>query len=296
MSIKKAYIIAGPTASGKSDFAHLLAKKINGTIINCDSVQIYQGIENLSASPFAGRPISEEIDGIPYKLFSILPLSQQITVTDFMAMARREYNAAISAGRVPIFVGGTGYYINGLISGMVDIPDIEPEIRNRARMLVSRSIPEARKMLPNCTTLDPQRLARALEVFLQTGKTIQEWWAMQRNGAITPTPYKIFINPPIEVLRARIVARIPKMISGGAVDEVRNIIKNRLNPRRAIGATQLFALLHGDVTRKDAIDNWIIKTNQYAKRQRTWFNNQYNADLIINHIPTLEDLQKILGE
>ncbi len=116
MSVKTSYIITGPTASGKSGFAHALAQKIGGTIINCDSVQIYRGIENISASPFAGTAITDTIDDVPYRLFSILPLSQQISVADYINLAHREYDAAISAGRVPIFVGGTGYYINGLIN------------------------------------------------------------------------------------------------------------------------------------------------------------------------------------
>ena len=100
MNTKDAYIIAGPTASGKSDFAHKLAQAVHGAIINCDSVQIYRGIENISASPFANRPISDEIDGVPYKLFSILPLSEQISVADYIALARREYDAARANGFV----------------------------------------------------------------------------------------------------------------------------------------------------------------------------------------------------
>ena len=92
------YIITGPTASGKSEYAHKLAQDINGVIINCDSVQIYRGIENISASPFAGRELSDNIGGIPYRLFSILPLSAQISVANYLDMARREYEAALTAG------------------------------------------------------------------------------------------------------------------------------------------------------------------------------------------------------
>ena len=98
----KSYIITGPTASGKSEFAHRLARKIGGTIINCDSVQIYRGIENISASPFAEREISDNIDGVPYRLFSVLPLSEQISVSEYLDMARSEYENALSAGRTPI--------------------------------------------------------------------------------------------------------------------------------------------------------------------------------------------------
>ena len=137
MNNKKAYIITGPTASGKSGFAHALAVRIGGVIINCDSVQIYRNIENISASPFANRPITDEIDGVPYRLFSVLPLSEQISVAEYIKMAHQEYEAAIAMGRIPIFVGGTGYYINGIINGIAEIPEISHENRMRAREMVA---------------------------------------------------------------------------------------------------------------------------------------------------------------
>ena len=132
-----AYIITGPTASGKSDFAHRLAERIGGVIINCDSVQIYRGIENIAASPFAGRDITPDIDGISYRLFSILDLSEQISVADYLEMARREYQDATSHGRPAIFVGGTGYYINALVNGISPMPDIDANIRQQARNMVA---------------------------------------------------------------------------------------------------------------------------------------------------------------
>ena len=184
------YIITGPTASGKSEYAHNLARKIGGVIINCDSVQIYRGIENISASPFATRDLTDEIDGVPYRLFSILSLSAQISVADYLNLARREYDAAIASGRTPIFVGGTGYYINAILNGISPMPDISPENRARAREMVAADLDGARKMLPTeFTATDPQRVARAVEVFLQTGRHITEWQKLPRSGAITPTPY-----------------------------------------------------------------------------------------------------------
>ena len=143
---EKAYIIAGPTASGKSDFAHELARQTNGTVINCDSVQIYRGIESISASPFVGCDTFDEVDGVPYRLFSILPLSEQISVSEYLDMARREYDAAVASGRTPIFVGGTGYYINALIHGISPMPEIPDAARARARELVSTDIDAARRI------------------------------------------------------------------------------------------------------------------------------------------------------
>lgn len=278
------YIITGPTASGKSEYAHNLARKIGGVIINCDSVQIYRGIENISASPFATRDLTDEIDGVPYRLFSILPLSAQISVADYLNLARREYDAAIASGHTPIFVGGTGYYINAILNGISPMPDILPENRARAREMVATDLNGARKMLPTeFTATDPQRVARAVEVFLQTGRHITEWQKLPRSGAIVPMPHKILINPEMSELRPRISARIPKMLDGGALDEARAIISAKWDASRAIGAAQLCALLRGEISRDECINDWITKTNQYAKRQRTWFRTQFATDEIINH-------------
>lgn len=278
------YIITGPTASGKSDFADRLAREIGGTIINCDSVQIYRGIENISASPFAGREIADEIDGVPYKLFSILPLDKQISVADYLDMARRAYDAAVRAGRTPIFVGGTGYYINAIINGISPMPDIDDAVRRHARELVASDIDAARRMLPPAfTATDPQRVARAVEVFLQTGRHITEFQNMPRTGAIAPDAYKILINPQLDILRTRIAARVPKMVSGGAIDEGRAVIDAKWDARRAIGAAQMVAYLRGEIDMDTCVQNWIIKTNQYAKRQRTWFRTQFAADIVLDN-------------
>lgn len=281
------YIITGPTASGKSDFADRLARAVNGTIINCDSVQIYRGIENISASPFAGREITDEIDGVPYKLFSILPLDKQISVADYLNLARREYDDARAAGRTPIFVGGTGYYINAIINGISPMPDISDDVRRRARELVATDIDAARRMLPaEFTATDPQRVARAVEVFLQTDRHITEFQNMPRTGAVAPDAFKILINPPLDVLRHRIAARIPKMLSGGAADEGRAVIDSGWDARRAIGAAQMVAYLRGEIDMDTCVQNWITKTNQYAKRQRTWFRTQFAADIVLENSDT----------
>ena len=279
------FIITGPTASGKSSFAHELARKIGGVIINADSVQIYRGIENISASPFANRAISDEIDGVPYRLFSILPLTEQISVAEYIKLARTEYDNAIKSGRIPIFVGGTGYYINAIINGISPMPDIDENVRQRARELVANDINAARKMLPaEFAATDPQRVARAIEVFLQTGKHITEFQNAARVGAVAPNAHRVLINPPVDVLRARIAERIPEMMAGGALNEAHAVINAGWDENRAIGASQLCKYLRGEITLDDAIQNWVTKTNQYAKRQRTWFRTQFNPDEIITKI------------
>lgn len=288
----KSIIIAGPTASGKSDFAHKLAQHINGAIINCDSVQIYAGIENISASPFVDGldASSEQIDGVPYKLFSILPLNEHISVSEYLNLARQAMNEVVSIGKIPIFVGGTGYYINVLLNGISEIPEISQENRARARDIVKNNPNEACEILPSdFKQTDPQRVARALEVFFETGIHLTQWQKNPRSGALVPDACKILVLPKREILLERIAKRIPKMIHGGALQEAKNIIANDLDETRAIGATQLCKMLRGELSENDAIENWTVKTNQYAKRQCTWFRGQYDADLIIDHIPTNDD-------
>ena len=290
-----AYIITGPTASGKSDFAHRLACEIGGVIINCDSVQIYGGIENISASPFAGRELSDNIDGVPYRLFSMLPLSEQISVADYLNLARAEYNAAIESGRTPIFVGGTGYYINALVNGISPMPDISNAARERARTLVANDIDAARRMLPsNFNATDSQRVSRALEVFFETGRHLSEFQKQPRVGAVVPDAFRVLISPDVNVSRERIAARIPQMLSGGALIEAQNIITQNLDETRAIGAMQLCAYLRGEKSQDECITDWINKTNQYAKRQRTWFRTQFNPDIIINRTGDDADIDLVL--
>lgn len=291
-----AYIIAGPTASGKSDFAHRLARKIGGTIINCDSVQIYRGIENIAASPFVAREITDNIDGVPYRLFSVLPLTEQISVADYLNMARTEYESAIGAGRTPIFVGGTGYYINALINGISPMPDVSDASRMRARELVGADPDAARRLLPpDFTATDPQRVARALEVFFETGHHITEFQNMPRIGAVAPDACRILISPDSALLRERIAARVPEMLSGGALAEAQSVINSGWDENRAIGASQLCKFIRGEITESECVQNWITKTNQYAKRQRTWFRTQYNPDIIINCAGgTDADIDKII--
>lgn len=291
-----AYIVTGPTASGKSDFAHKLARRLGACVINCDSVQIYRGIENISASPFAGRPAPyDEIDGVPYRLFSILDLGAQISVADYLNLARREYDAARADGRPTIFVGGTGYYINALINGISPIPNVPDDARRRARELVARDIDAARQILPDdFTATDPQRVSRALEVFIATGHHLSEFQSMPRAGGFLGDACKILINPPSDVVRRRIALRIPEMLSGGAVAEARAIINSNWDAGRAIGAMQLCAYLRGEIGRDACIENWITKTNQYAKRQRTWFRTQFRPDIEINRVGGDADLDTVL--
>lgn len=289
------YIITGTTASGKSDFAHKLAKKINGVIINCDSVQIYKGIENISASPFAGLPLTDEIDNIPYKLFSILDLSEHLNVVDYLNLAKKEYIKAKELNKIPIFVGGTGFYINGIINGLSPIPNISEKNRVIARSILEQDIEKA-KELTEFKYTDPQRISRALEVLLETGKQISYWQKKERIKYINSTPYKILINPDKNIINKRINERINKMLNSGAIKEAKNILCSNFDVKRAIGAKELTDFLLNKITKDECIKLWETNTIKYAKRQRTWFRTQFNPDFTINNIPTDKDIDILLNK
>ena len=289
------YVITGSTASGKSDFAHKLAKKINGIIINCDSVQIYKGIENISASPFAEvKEIKDEIDNISYKLFSILNLSNHLNVVDYLNLEKEEYIKAKESNKIPIFVGGTGFYINGIINGLSPIPNISEEKRAIARKMTLEEAEKA-KELTDFKFTDHQRLSRALEVLLETGKQISYWQDKEKIKYINPTPYKILINPDKELIKKRIKIRIQEMLTGGAIEEAKNIIKSNFDVKRAIGAKELTDFLLNKITKEECIKLWETNTIKYAKRQRTWFRTQFKPDFIINNIPTNTDIYNLLN-
>jgi tRNA dimethylallyltransferase len=304
----KSFIIGGPTASGKSDFADALARRTGGVVINCDSVQIYRGIENISASPFADKNFKRE----NYRLFSILPLTEQINVAQYLELARTEYNTALGAGRPAIFVGGSGFYINAILNGISPLPEISDEVRQRARAMVAECPDSAKQLLkatdPEFNNLDPQRMARALEVFLETGRPLSEWQALPRIGALCP-PHrgwavasatgggnfiKVLINPHRDILTRRIAQRVPQMLANGALEEAKTAIDAGWDLNRAIGAGEAAAFVRGEISEKQMLENWITRTNQYAKRQRTWFRNQVSWDIEICRVPTAEDLESVL--
>ena len=160
--------------------------------------------------------------------------------------------------------------------------------------MVANDIHGARQLLPDdFNATDPQRIARAIEVFLETGMHLTEFQKKPRVGAILKKPYKILICPDTNILRERIAARIPQMLAGGAMDEAQTIINSNWDENRAIGAVQLCKFIRGELSQAECIENWINKTNQYAKRQRTWFRTQFNPDVVISGVPTDADLNKL---
>jgi len=273
-------LIAGPTASGKSDLAVRLARCVpRAVVINADSAQVYGDLSILSA-----RPTPAEMHGIPHRLFGTWDGAQTCSAADWAAAARAEIDAAHRADALPILVGGTGLYIRTLLDGIAPIPPIDPAIRTQVRALpvaeayaaLSREDPaRAGQLAPADTT----RIARALEVVRSTGQTMAHWHT-QRTGGIGDALdlSAVVLMPDRAWLYDRCDRRFAAMWQRGAVDEVRALLARGLDPElpvmRAIGVREVTAVLNGDMDAVAAIASGSQATRNYAKRQYTWLRNQ----------------------
>lgn len=285
-------IIGGPTASGKSWLGEQLAEKLNGVIINGDSMQVYKGLGVLTAQPHLDEH---------HSLYGILDPSKICSAAHWRELALNEIEAIYKKGKQPIVVGGTGLYLKTLMEGLSSIPPIPRDIRDDARELCDKLgsgsfHKELAKIDPKVAgTLNPgdtQRIIRAYEVIQATGKSILEW---QETGA-EKSPYifyKILVLPPKSQLDERIAERFLQMLNAGALDEVKSL--GELSPDcpafKAIGVRELKAYMNEEFTVEEATDRSIIASRQLAKRQSTWFRHQFDADILIDHVPEEEDVE-----
>jgi len=276
---EKIIFIVGPTAIGKSDIAVSLAKKINGEIISCDSMQIYKGMDVITSKP--GAALWEEI---PHHLISVLSADKEYNVSRYYRDAARKIKEVLKRGRMPLIVGGTGLYMSILLDGIfkltpkVKLEGIRRKLIQKAKKQGSVKLykellkvdPEAAaKIHPN----DAKRIIRALEVFEATGEPISKL-QKQRKGLRQQYSVKIFgLNMPRERLYRKIDERVEKMFDGGLLDEVRRLLKIKLSKTAAyaIGIKELKGYFEGLYGLDEA--KRLIKRNTrlYAKRQMTWF-------------------------
>lgn len=278
-------IIAGPTASGKSSFAIHLAKLINGSIINFDSMQVYKDLEILTA-----RPSKDDLDTVPHKLYGIIPGNVRCTAVYWRNLALKEINVVQKLGRVPIFVGGTGLYIKTLIDGISDVPKSIPKYKRKAEGLlkdigiqnfynmVKSKDPD---IVKNISLNDQQRLLRAYTVWLQTNIPLSEWHKKESFNKKKNNIYlKIRITPDRKILRENIKKRFISMINLGVIDEIKSLKKfnSTLPIMKAHGLREIISYIEGKKQIDEVINETINQINQYAKRQDTWFKNKYSSD------------------
>lgn len=283
--VKKAVaLIAGPTASGKSDLAVELALAIearggSALVINADSAQVYRDLRVLSA-----RPSEAEMRGVEHRLFGAWDGADPCSAADWAAAARREIENAHRADTVPILVGGTGLYMRTLLDGIAPVPPIDPAVRAAVRALPTADAhaalraedPERAAVL---NAADTTRVARALEVVRSTGRPLAHWQA-ERVGGIGGSVdlHAAILLPARDELYRRCDLRFARMLAGGAIEEVEALLARRLPPlspvMRAIGVPEIAGYLRGDWPLEEARARGQIATRQYAKRQYTWFRHQ----------------------
>jgi tRNA dimethylallyltransferase len=276
-------VIAGPTASGKSALALVLAQQIGGVIVNADSAQIYRDLRVLSAAP-----TDEDLRQAEHRLYGVRDGALPCSAADWATMAKAEIADIHSRGRTPIFVGGTGLYLRTLLDGIAPVPAIDPEVRERVR---ATTLEENRAKLASLDpgsvarlkAADTARINRALEVILSTGRTLAEWQKQRAGGIADEVELRpIILLPPRKWLYARCDERFAHMIDEGAVAEVELLLARKLNPNlpvmRAIGVPELSAYLLGKTLLDEAVTAGQQATRRYAKRQYTWFAHQPPAD------------------
>nr|WP_294547540.1 tRNA (adenosine(37)-N6)-dimethylallyltransferase MiaA [uncultured Rhodopila sp.] len=279
-----ALLVAGPTASGKSALALDIARRLGGTIINTDSMQVYQELRVLTA-----RPTPDEEGLVPHRLYGIRPAAEAGSVAWWREQALAAMQEARSAGRLPILTGGSGMYFAALTDGIADVPDPGPDARAEARALLAGRGPAA--LHAELAAVDPltaarlkpedsQRVARAWEVWRGTGLGLAAW----QDRRSEPAPWRfsaILLDPPRDSLRAAIAMRFGSMMRQGALDEVRRLAALDLDPSlpamRAHGVPELSAHLRGDLSLQEAGRRTELVTGQYTKRQATWFRHHVLA-------------------
>ncbi len=281
------HIVAGPTAGGKSAFAIGLAQKLDGVVINCDSMQIYDGLRILTA-----QPSQEDLREAPHVLYSALQPGEPCSAGIWQTMAVREIENALAENKTPIICGGTGLYIKALMEGLSPIPETPPEIRERAnarlKQIGSAAMhEELKKRDPeSAARFHPEhaaRTVRAWEVFEATGEKLSDWQKETKNAPPENWNFQIHkIMPEREELYRRCDERFLKMLDNGALDEVRNIaaridrgeIPETALLAKALGFAHLRDHLEAKIPLETAITLARTQTRQYAKRQVTWFKNQ----------------------
>jgi tRNA dimethylallyltransferase len=280
-----ALIVAGPTASGKSALALQVAHRLGGTIINADSMQVYRELRVLTA-----RPSPEDEALVPHALYGTKPAAEAGNAAWWRGAALDAMAASRAAGRLPILTGGTGMYFAALTQGLSDIPDPGEDARAEARRLLLDLGPEAlhaglakvdpataARIQPN----DSQRIARAWEVWRGTGMGLAAW----QHRKLPPAPWRFFalrLDPPRELLRHAIATRFATMLEAGAIEEVRALLAQDLDPSlpamRAHGVPELTAYLRGAISLEESGRRTELVTGQYTKRQATWFRHHDLTD------------------
>ena len=275
---KKIILLAGPTASGKSKIAIYLAKKINGEIINADSMQIYKEFSILSS-----RPRRSEIKEIKHHLYGIVSVKRYFSAGDWLKEAKKKVYLCLKKKKIPIIVGGTGLYFKTITKGISKIPDIDFKTRDNVRVLYKKL--GSKKFFEKLLELDPkvknrinpkdsQRIQRAYEVKLKTKKSLFDWFAKTKSDFLDFDLRKIFIDIPRKDLLPKISYRTELMFKENCLGEVKKFntlkLNKSLSANKLIGVQEINQFIKDNISLDECKELINIKTRQYAKRQNTW--------------------------
>jgi tRNA dimethylallyltransferase len=274
-------IVLGPTGSGKSELAIHIALGIGGEIVNCDSLQVYRGFDIGTAKvPEAARR------GVPHHLIDSMEPGRLFTAGDYSQQARAALGEIAARGRVPIVVGGPGFYLRALLAGLSEGPLRDTALRERLQRreqkrplslyrILSRLDPAAAARIH---ANDTKKIIRALEVRLVEGRPISELFSRGRDALTGFHPIKIGLNPPRALLNQRLDARTVCIFEAGLLEEVRSLLSSGVSrnakPFESLGYKQALQVLDGRWTSEQAIASTQLETRRYAKRQATWFRKE----------------------
>jgi len=290
--LSKIILISGPTASGKSNFAIKIAKKINGEIINADSMQVYKQLKILTA-----RPKKKEQKNIKHHLYGVVDLNKKFSTGQWLKVAIKKIKKIKKNKKIPILVGGTGLYFQSLIDGLVKIPKIPHKFRNEVRLMQKNE--GQKKFYKKLLTIDPnakdkfdpndtQRTIRAFEIKSFTKTSMYDWLNKTKSEFKEEEFLKLYIDFKREDLIKRISLRSVKMIKEGAINEVKKFLKSKikkdLSVNRVIGIDELTQYLDKKINIDQVEELISIKTRQYAKRQATWARSRMTSWEKINPI------------
>jgi tRNA dimethylallyltransferase len=297
----KIILISGPTASGKSNFAIKIAKKINGEIINADSMQVYKQLKILTA-----RPNKEEQKNIKHHMYGVVNLSKKFSTGQWLKAAIKKIKEIKKRKKIPILVGGTGLYFQSLIDGLVKIPEIPLKFRDKIRMIQKKE--GQKKFYKKLLKIDPevndkfdpndtQRTIRAFEIKSFTKISMYDWLNKTKSEFKDEEFLKLYIDFKREDLIKRISLRSLKMIEEGAIKEVKKFIKLKikkdLSVNKVIGIDELTQYLDEKINLDQAQELISIKTRQYAKRQATWARSRMTSWKKINPIKISDYIKKL---
>ena len=285
---KDLIIIAGPTCVGKSLIAMELAKKIDGVLINADSVQVYEDLKLLSA-----RPTEEDMSQIPHFLYGYVKAEKNYSIADWLQQLHKVLDNLKKIKKTAILVGGSGLYLNSVINGLAPIPRLKDEIKKESLLKLNEvGIDNFKKINFNidpkfvAKNFDKHRLLRSYGVFLQTNKNMTYWYKKSRQGEIKRKIYSFLINLERELIYRRCELRFDNMLKEGALEEVKKIhrsnIDRSLPVAKCLGVKWLLSYLDKKISFEEAIKLSKRDTRRYVKRQITWFSHNYIPYKIIN--------------